>query len=107
MSFLFSIIVAFAIGFSSAPANAPEQPVTAPVSSQIVEADPLLELDAETTLDDVNATKEFTDEKGNHYVATYVATDVSSDSMYGEFTYESIDFPGNFHHYKYSVLKFA
>ena len=106
MSFLLSIFVAFAIGFTGSNV-APEAPVQPQQVQQIVEADPILALDADATLDDYSATREFSDDKGNHYVAQYVGSDVSSDNMFGEFTYESIDFPGTFHHYTYTVLKFA
>lgn len=103
MSFLFSLIVAFAVGFSSAPMNGPEQPTTAPVTvQQVSEVDPILSMDAVATLEDhALITQEFTNERGHHYVATYVESSPSSDSKYGEFTLESLDFPGTFHHYAY------
>lgn len=107
MSFLTTILVAFAIGFTGTAQQAPEAPVQPATVQQVVQHDPILAMDADVTLDDCGATKEFTDEHGNHYVANYVGTDVSSDSMFGEFTLESIDFPGNFHHYTYEVLKTA
>jgi hypothetical protein len=67
-----------------------------------VEHDPILEADAEATLNDVKGIqKTFTDKDGNYYVASYVDTDESSDSMFSEFTLESIDFPGTFHHFTY------
>lgn len=101
MSFIISLLVSFAIGFTGHAAPA-EQPVTAPVAAQqIVEADPVLKMDAAATLDDNNAQKTFTDDKGNHYELTYMESDVSSDSLYGEMTFESIDFPGTYHHYRY------
>ncbi len=106
MSVLMSLIFAFAIGFTGAN-TATEAPVQAAQVQQIVQHDPILAMDADVTLDDYSATREFSDEKGNHYVANYVGSDVSSDNMYGEFTYESIDFPGTYHHYTYTVLKFA
>jgi hypothetical protein len=106
MSLLTTVIFSFIIGFTGSM-QATEAPVQAQQVQQVVQHDPILEQDAATTLDDYAAPKEFTDEKGNHYVANYVGSDVSSDNMYGEFTYESIDFPGTFHHYTYSPLKFA
>ena len=106
MSILAAIALAFAIALGS-PATAPEAPVQAAPVQQVVEHDPILEADAEATLDDYAATKTFTDEDGNKYVASYVGTDESSDSMYGEFTLESIDFPGNFHHFTYDILRNA
>lgn len=106
MSILMSLVFAFAIGFTGANA-APETPVQPAQVQQVVQHDPILAMDADTTLDDYNTVKAFTDELGNHYVAQYIGTDESSDSMFGEFAYESIDFPGNFHHYTYSPLSFA
>lgn len=105
MSILATIALAIAIAFTGT-APAPEAPVQAAPVQQVVEHDPILAADAMETLDDYAATKGFTD-NGNEFVVTYVGTDVSSDSLYGEFTLESIDFPGNFHHFKYDVLKSA
>lgn len=108
MSFFLSLAVAFAIGFSSAPATAPEQPVTAPVAvQQVAEVDPILAMDAAVTLEESTVTKAFTDERGLYYMASYVESDGSSDSKFGEFTIESLDFPGTFHHYTYQNLRFA
>lgn len=101
MSFLISLLVSFAIGFTG-HATPAEQPVTAPVAvQQVVEADPVLKMDAAATLDDTGAQKTFNDERGNHFELSYIDSDESSDSMYGEYTAESIDLPGVFHHYKY------
>jgi hypothetical protein len=104
MSLLATVIFAFMIGFTGSAQEATEAPVQASQVQQIVEHDPILEMDAEVTLDDYNVKKEFSDERGNDYIYQYVGSDGSSDSMYGEFTYESIDFPGTFHHYVYSPL---
>lgn len=105
MSILAAIALAFAIALGS-PATAPETPVQAAPVQQVQEHDPILEADAMATLDDYAADKGFI-EDGNEFVVTYVETDDSSDSLYGEFTLESIDFPGKFHHYTYSVLSHA
>lgn len=107
-TFFISCIMAFFIGFTGTAQQAPEAPVQ-PVQVQQVqvqEHDPVLVADAEATLDDHKAAKEFAKD-GEHFIASYVGTDDSSDSKFGEFTYESIDFPGKFHHYTYHVLKFA
>lgn len=106
MSLIVAVFAALAIAFSAAPA-ATEAPVQVQQVQQVVQHDPILAMDADVTLDDYNATREFSDEKGNHYIAQYGGSDVSSDNMFGEFTYESIDFPGTYHHYTYSILKFA
>lgn len=106
MSFLVSILVAIAIGFAGTATTAPEQPITPTQSVQIEQVDPILAMDAETTLSDYRV-NDFNDEKGNHYTAQYIGSDESSDSLFGEFTYESIDFPGTYHHYTYSILTFA
>lgn len=106
MSILVSLVIAFALGFTGA--SAPEQPVTAPVAvQQVAEVDPILAMDAAVTLEESSATKAFTDERGLYYMASYVESDESSDSKLGEFTIESLDFPGTFHHYTYQNLRFA
>ena len=108
MSFLATILVAFAIGFTGHSTTAPEQPVTAPVTAQQVQqvqqVDPVLLADAMATLEDYDSPLTWQDDKGRDYTATYVESDGSSDSKYGEFTLESIDFPGTFHHYVYDQL---
>lgn len=104
MSFLATILVAFAIGFTGHSTTAPEQPTTAPVVQQIVEQDPVLVTDAMATLDDNESPRTWQDDKGRNYIATYIESDGSSDSKWNEFTLESIDFPGTFHHYKYDLL---
>jgi hypothetical protein len=106
MSIIMSLVFALAIGFTGSASQVTEAPVQAAQVQQIVQHDPILEMDAATTLSDYGV-NDFNDDKGNHYTAQYIGTDESSDSMYGEFTYESIDFPGAFHHYKYSILKSA
>lgn len=109
MSFLISLLVAFAIGFTG-HATPAEQPVKAPVTAQqVIEApkvDPILAMDAEATLDD-HGVERIVTVKGFKMIATYVESDVSSDSLPGEFTFESIDFPGTFHHYRFDSLKDA
>jgi hypothetical protein len=103
MSFLLSIIVAFAIGFTGQSATVTEAPAPASQVQQITQHDPILAMDAAATLAD-HASQDYIDEKGNKFVPTYVGSDESSDSMFGEFTFESIDFPGTFHHYTYERL---
>lgn len=101
MSVIFSLIIAFAIGFSSAPMNATEQPVTASATVQQVESvDPILAQDAAATLEDHGIAATF-DADGNTFAAVYVESSPSSDSMFNEFTLESTDFPGTFHHFVY------
>lgn len=105
MSLLAAIALALSIAFAGT-APAPEAPVQPAPVQQVQEHDPILEADAAATLDDHKVAKEFAD-KGTHFIASYVGTDDSSDSKFGEFTYESIDFPGKFHHYVYHALSFA
>lgn len=102
MSVILSLIFAFAVGFTGAE-TAPTAPAPAQQVQQVVQQDPILAMDAQATLEDNKLTAGFTD-KGIDYVVQYIESDESSDSLFGEFTLESIDFPGTFHHYTYVPL---
>jgi hypothetical protein len=103
-TFFVSCIMAFFIGFTGTGQQAPEAPVQPAAAQQVVEQDPILVKDAAATLADYKTTG-FTDKDGDKFVPIYVGTDDSSDNMFGEFTLESIDFPGKFHHFTYGLIK--
>lgn len=99
MSLLTALIFSFAIGFSGAHA-APTAPVQAVQVVQAVEVDPILAMDAKTTLDDYSV------EAHAGTIIDYVET-LDSKPAVNElytFTLESIDFPGHFHKYAVKLI---